>query len=383
MKLGVSEDLIKAIAFSQSPVKKSKVSEDAFQPVKDDAPTSPDAPEAPEPVTPVASEPLAAAISAPPSDSGSSELINLSAPPRSETPKQLQVVDTQRVMKLLRQATNSRFHHFVVGADGSKASKVAFNTALTLRKAKGKFYVLHIEDTSKNSYLPSDMKWPAIREEAEVSLATSVPMSFYSMESIVKDPGESTKAKFVGRINEIDSPMFVCLGWVGRKGPKDDPTVLGSVSNVCMRTCNHPVMVCKKVPDKGSHSYAVCVDGGKRGIQAFDAVMALSKSIDTVSVLYCYNDEEVRKTIQEQFEINFEGNGYDPEKIKFVPVLKEAGVPVHKCLTDHINEVREQSKSTILTTITTNKLSLVTSLLASCFARPTPLDWLYLRSHCT
>ena len=125
-------------------------------------------------------------------------MISLASPPRSSTPVSLQKVDTAKVMRLLRQTTASRFHHFVVGGDGSNASKAAFGTALALRKASGKFYVLHVEDTEKNKYLPNSMKWQAIREEAEVALAAKVPKDLYSMESIVKNPEESTKVRVLG-----------------------------------------------------------------------------------------------------------------------------------------------------------------------------------------
>ena len=181
--LGVSEDLIRAITTSASPTKSSShKSPSHFEAIKEPSP-------AVEASGLPAEAPTTAAPPAP------EELVNLASPPRSITPAPLQSVDAERVMKLLRQATASRFHHFVVGGDGSEASGVAFDTALALRKAKGKFYVLHVEDTGKNEYLPGNMKWDAIREDAEVRLATKVPKEYFSMERIVKDPGESTRVR--------------------------------------------------------------------------------------------------------------------------------------------------------------------------------------------
>ena len=71
------------------------------------------------------------------------------------------------------------------------------------------------------------MKWGGIKEAVEPILTASIPPSHYSVEVIEKSPTQSTKQAFVKHINNIETPMYICLGWVGRKGPKDDPTVLG------------------------------------------------------------------------------------------------------------------------------------------------------------
>ena len=77
--------------------------------------------------------------------------------------------DPSRCSKLIRDSSNARFHHYLVGMDGSDASLVAFKTALSLRKAKGKFYALHVEDKSKG-YLPPKMKWEGIKAAIESTL---------------------------------------------------------------------------------------------------------------------------------------------------------------------------------------------------------------------
>ena len=116
-----------------------------------------------------------------------------------------------------------------------------------MRKAKGKIYVLHIEDEAKNSYLSPSMKWDGIRSKADSILCASIPPSCFSLSTIVKAPEETTKDSFCAHVNGISPAVFVCLGWHGRKGAKDDPTVLGSVADVALRSCVHPVIICKQV----------------------------------------------------------------------------------------------------------------------------------------
>jgi hypothetical protein len=143
---------------------------------------------------------------------------------------------------LIKSLTQEVYHHYVVGMDGSEVSMTAFKTALTLRKKKGKMYVLHVKDLTKNAKLPLNLRWEGISETTESFLAPTMPKSCYSLDAIVKTSEQSTKEVFVEHVNSIDQGVFVCLGWTGRKGLKDDPTVLGQVADVTMKTCQHPVM---------------------------------------------------------------------------------------------------------------------------------------------
>ena len=180
---------------------------------------------------------------------------------------------------LIKSLTQEVYHHFVVGMDGSAASQIPFQTALAMRKAKGKLYVLHIEDINKNKYLSNTEKWSSISETCESYLAPMIPRHCYSLNAIMKSPNESTKSAFVNHVNSVEQAVFVCLGWHGRKGVKEDPTVLGSVADVSMKSCAHPVIICKKVPDfEKPQSYIICVDGDtQRGMWAFEAITALSR----------------------------------------------------------------------------------------------------------
>ncbi|GMH81388.1 hypothetical protein TrVE_jg8743 [Triparma verrucosa] len=324
-ELGVSEDLVKAIAYSATPKKQSRPAE--FPKEGEEVPVEGEDKE----VSAIATVPPAPLEPAP-------TLVDISSPGpvRSKTPEP--EPDAELCAKLIKASSETRFHHFIVGMDGSAASMVAFKTALALRKAKGKFYALHVEDKGKNEYLPSNMKWGGIKDAIEPSLTGSIPPTLYSMECIQKSPSDTTKSTFVSHINGIDTPMYVCLGWVGRKGPKEDPTVLGSVSDVAMRSCSHPVIICKNAPEAGAHSFVVCVDSASgRGMIAFENIMSMVKQIDTVTVAYCYTDEVALQEVKESYEKNFFENGYS-SNIKFHGILHTAGTPIYQSIADYINE---------------------------------------------
>ena len=247
---------------------------------------------------------------------------------------------SEEAREKLKRIANCRFQNFLVGADGSANAKVAFETALALRKTKGKFFLLHIEDLSK-TYLPRAEKWEGICEAAEVQLVTRVPPSLYVLENIVKREDESTKTCFMNQANSIDLPLFVCVGWVGRKGPKSDPSVLGSVTDIALRTCVHPVIICKEAPKaEEEHSYVVCVDGlGERGLYMFECTMAMVKNIDKVTVVFVYNDRElgVKNDVEKFYKQQILDNGYDNKKVSFKAILNQLK-PVYEPLAEFMND---------------------------------------------
>ena len=131
-KLGVSEDLVKAIAFSKSPEKQARA---PTMPVSSSTPSAPSQPLEGRVSPPFVTAPTLVDISSPP------PVAKKSAPADEEEGPPA----ADRVARLLKTSSESRFHHFLVGVDGSDASMVGFGAALALRKAKGKLYALHIE----------------------------------------------------------------------------------------------------------------------------------------------------------------------------------------------------------------------------------------------
>ena len=178
------------------------------------------------------------------------------------------------------------YSNFIVGLDGSANSDLSFDIALALRKTKGHIVGFHIEDPFKTD-LPSKFKWSSIHSNADTKLVC-VPTKYARLETIIKSSGETTKEAFNKYVHSDSIEMFgyVCIGIAGRKGPKDDPTILGQVADLAMRSCSQPVIVCRE-PINDIRSYVVFVDETDRSMMAYEATLCLKKSVDTLKVVFC------------------------------------------------------------------------------------------------
>jgi hypothetical protein len=158
------------------------------------------------------------------------------------------------------------------------------------------------------------------------------------MEVEVKEHDEDTKGSFCHYVNEMQGPCFVFLGYVGRKGPKEDAHVLGSVTDIAMRACIFPVIICKTVPTTKNNTYIVCIDGSKRSYASFEAVLSLAKPIDKITVVHMADILDIKKTdeMRKVYETAFDVNGLIPENNKFVALDKVQGEPASVKLAEYI-----------------------------------------------
>jgi len=94
--------------------------------------------------------------------------------------------------KIVKSLAHSSYPNFICGLDGSAASMLCFETAMKLRKTKGRLVGFNIEDATKVD-LPAKFKWGAISSSVEVTLATSIPPELYRLESVLKVESDTTK----------------------------------------------------------------------------------------------------------------------------------------------------------------------------------------------
>jgi len=327
-KMGCTEELIKAIVTSSTPKKANQVlSESASLPaVLQNIPGAD--------VGDGASAEVADAVQPTPDAAGADDTPSADAPippdaiPMSPIPSQCS--------KIVQTMVQSNYPDFIIGLDGSKSSKLSLEVAIKLRKAKGKIIAFHVEDPAKED-LPSKFSWNTIHSEADTLLCGNIPPSYYKLESTLKSTGENTKQSFNRYIHEQDIPAYVCVGITGRKGPKDDPTILGQVADLAMRSCSQPVIVCKEaVGDE--RTYIVCVDKTERAMMAYEATIALARPVDSIKVIFCSDvgsSEDIAE-MKEKYEGNFKANGLGGN-VTFQVVEKEPGTPLHDAITNFVN----------------------------------------------
>ena len=84
--------------------------------------------------------------------------------------------------------------------------------------------------------------------------------------------------------------VIMCVGFHGRKGPKEDPTVMGSAVSFMSINCPTPILIIKdphrlKDREVDFYRYACCVDGSRKSLKAIDTICDMMKPNDHLTVI--------------------------------------------------------------------------------------------------
>jgi len=162
---------------------------------------------------------------------------------------------------------------FFVAVDGSESSYTAFEMVRDgLYKEGDDLEVAHVSNSNKQGvpfhYRPRAI---AARYQGELLKMERSEADFVCEEIRL---GASTKETMMQLACERDATMIV-VGYHGRKGPKADPTVLGTAVQFLGVEAAAPVAIVKVRNTRASKSngafrWAVCFDGADCSLAGFD-----------------------------------------------------------------------------------------------------------------
>mmetsp|Transcript_18336 Transcript_18336/g.21085 ORF Transcript_18336/g.21085 Transcript_18336/m.21085 type:complete len:162 (-) Transcript_18336:407-892(-) len=145
-----------------------------------------------------------------------------------------------------------------VAVDGSDVSLEAFNTVFKqLMKEDDSIVISHVYSNSKEEYLSFKFKPENIKQDYEAELI-GTHSSKWSLVWEHLHKGLTTKQHIMQIAKENNSDILA-LGYVGRKGPKEDPTLLGSAVEYMAHHPVCPALVIKREEKRESKE-----DGGFR-----------------------------------------------------------------------------------------------------------------------
>lgn len=185
---------------------------------------------------------------------------------------------------------------FLVCVDGSENSFEAIQTAVCLRKGGDRLKCIHINDPQKKD-LPRQLQPEAIKEAAAIQTVSAVPQDRYDFSILTKYGQLTTKDMLVNHVNAIAfqdtksasaHPKIVVSGFIGRKGPKEDPCVMGQTADATCRGVLFPSMIIKTPPKEAGQPrhFAVAVDGRVRSHRAYLLTLGIMKPQDKVTCVY-------------------------------------------------------------------------------------------------
>ena len=203
---------------------------------------------------------------------------------------------------------------FLIGIDGSEGAHLGFTAAMELFNVNtnDSIEVLHIFDKSK-AYLPFDLKPEYIRQQYDL-LLLPVPTEqkavtliakpddpdadFSNFEIVTKSGTKGLVCRYandpswpdgIDGVPTHDKPDLLVVGFIGRKGPKQDPTILGSCVDYSIRSAACSSLVVKKrgvTSTDNTRKYCVAVDGSAASHHAFvEALRVMDRIVDEIVVV--------------------------------------------------------------------------------------------------
>jgi nucleotide-binding universal stress UspA family protein len=181
--------------------------------------------------------------------------------------------------------------HFMVATDGSRSSKDAFDLVFyDLMGPRDKISVLHLYNLQKQ-YLPYQLRYDYIRQEYESKLISHLPQSRWELLFLPRTPHLSTCEQIQDNSQFYRASLLV-VGFVGAKGPKENPVLMGSTVDHNLQYGNTPLLVVKLRAHRsdlrnGSYNWVVLVDGSARAHRGFEFTAELmNKNKDRVTFLF-------------------------------------------------------------------------------------------------
>eukprot|EP00500_Bicosoecida_sp_ms1_P006796 CAMPEP_0203829328 /NCGR_PEP_ID=MMETSP0115-20131106/63327_1 /ASSEMBLY_ACC=CAM_ASM_000227 /TAXON_ID=33651 /ORGANISM="Bicosoecid sp, Strain ms1" /LENGTH=314 /DNA_ID=CAMNT_0050738393 /DNA_START=1 /DNA_END=945 /DNA_ORIENTATION=+ len=171
---------------------------------------------------------------------------------------------------------------YAVAVDGSEMAHKAFLETVKLMNEDDYIQVIHVADNSK-AYLPYDLRPSSIQEAYETNCLTRFAPERYAVVKIRKEEGKTAREAICTYVNKVGFDYLV-VGMVGRKGPKLDPTILGSTADYSLRAAHCSSIIVKK-PTRGANKFVVGVDGSDRAHKSVAEIISMANDDDEIVIL--------------------------------------------------------------------------------------------------
>mmetsp|Transcript_36430 Transcript_36430/g.42532 ORF Transcript_36430/g.42532 Transcript_36430/m.42532 type:complete len:281 (+) Transcript_36430:32-874(+) len=173
----------------------------------------------------------------------------------------------------------SESKNWVVSTDGSRASKDAFwQLFKEFYSSEDKLEVVSITDPAK-TYLPYEYLPTTIYNDYKTELLSKIHPSKYKIVMKEKSEGSTVREEI---LKYVEGAFALFIGYHGRKGEKEDPTVMGQTVRFSAYKSSVPLFVIKslalreKTKSKG-FTYLVCMDGSDKALRGLEFAAKLLK----------------------------------------------------------------------------------------------------------
>lgn len=226
-----------------------------------------------------------------------------------------------------------------IAVDGSERSEAAFNIVFNnLRKEDDYTIVSHVYSNAKD-YLSFHLKPENIKQDYEAKLI-GTHSSKWSLIWEHREKDLSTR-EHIMEITERSNCNILALGYTGSKGPKQDPTLLGSAVEYMAHNPVCPALIVKSNEDRkdkenGAFRWLVCSDGSEKSYKSLrKTIEIIDKSKDELIVIVVAIAGVNAKVIEEETNAILEEEGVINHK--FESIQRESDEATYTAITDYIN----------------------------------------------
>jgi len=221
-----------------------------------------------------------------------------------------------------------------------------FDVTATIVSSGDTMTVLHCTDESK-TYLPAKQQPASIKLKYDTDMMTKLPAGKHRMVLEPKN-GQETKEAVCNWVNAqkgLSTIHIMAVGQVGRKGPKEDPTILGSCSDQSMRCTTCATMVVKDkstVPASNKKHFVCCVDGSPPSkVLHDDIARALAKDGDKITLLHVKAEASTNvQALEDTYKNVANGNASKPTQV-FSVIDAVANEPTGETICNWIENQKE------------------------------------------
>jgi hypothetical protein len=305
-----------------------------------------------------------------------------------ELKSEFQKAFTHRVDKMidhnarLERMKNSN-HTFLVSVDGSQSSNIAFQCALSLRKAKDNLVIFHSYKVDGDELLPPQYQHEQVKNIYEAVIREArLPQEHYIFRFIERKENETVKTALVEAtkqtINESsivtngkssnqesvsdtdenhshlshyrhESAVFpradiVVIGFSGRRNEMENrQTCMGSSTDLALKFIQLPIIIAKKeIINSTNRKFVIAVDSSSSCKAGFRLLLTLIQSSDIIIVVHVTNanilDElspHQELSLKSYYETELSNNSI--VNYTFQSLIKEAGMSLTDCLIQYVN----------------------------------------------
>lgn len=228
--------------------------------------------------------------------------------------------------------------------DGSEESQKALNTIHHgLLRDEDTLLVAHAWSNEKEQYLRYNLKRDYIKQQNQADFTYLADRFEYVEDEVNSKEGE--KAKEV--LNRIATNHYVHLtvvGSHGRKGPKADPTVMGTAVQYLSVESAGPVMIIKDPKTRkdrpDGYTHAICTDGSRKSMEALALLCKIKHPNDKIYVIICEQENIDSTKIKENVLVDLEER--ECLERSTIQILKsELGKKTQDLIREHLMENKE------------------------------------------